>query len=175
MRDEIMKQKLCWTLVVMLALAVCVNAQDRSTRLPPDDPELYFAFIFFVDDFSKWLEAQSAAQPARRSALVKSAARYLHVDERDFPKIALACQGSAADLRRLGDQARQYWQDETHNNRQPDPVKVGQLEAQRRAAIEQGVTQMQRLLSKPAWRELRNHINGEHRERIQKIARKRSP
>ena len=56
-------------LVPALLLSASASADNRAIHPAKDDPALCSSFFFFVEDFSGWLEARAAAEPATQFAL----------------------------------------------------------------------------------------------------------
>ena len=80
----------------LAALSFAGSAADQKTHPPQDDPVLYSSFFFFMEDFGAWLDARVAAAPASKTKLMQSAARYLHIDPTELPKVTATCRSLAA-------------------------------------------------------------------------------
>jgi hypothetical protein len=147
--------------------AVTAFGQPK-TLLPVDHPELYASYCFFMEEFGKSLDARGTTISAtNKTKLMQSAARYLKVDVTEIPKLTAACQTVTARLRQIGADAAQYRDGESKNHRDPDRDIVLNFEAQRRAAIQDGISQMRQALSAKGWNGLQTHINGEYRAGVQ--------
>jgi hypothetical protein len=150
-------------LVPRLALA------QKEPDLQPDDPELYYSFIFFMEDFGKWLDANNQQRPAHKADLMRSAARYLKVDANELPKLVATCSTLAATIRQLENQARSDAQIAFKNGNPPDYPARQAFAAKRQAAIQDATSQIQAALSHGSWDRLRSHINGEHRASLHRL------
>lgn len=139
-------------------------------QLAVDDPELYSSFFFFMEDFSGWLDSRGAANPAAKTKLMQSAARYLKVNVNELPNVTASCRSAAANLRQISVDARGYQDGEAKNGRAPDVAMMAQFEAKRQAAIQSGTAQLKQTLSAASWNGLHSHINGEHRASQQMLA-----
>ena len=144
---------------------VCFGAEPQA-RLQKDHPELYSSFFFFVEDFSKWLDARVTQIPANKTKLMQSAARYLKVDPSELPKLTAFCRSVAATLRQIGGDGQKYWDGEQKLQHSPDAEKMRQFSVKRQAAIQAGIDQLKNQLSKASWDGVYAHINGKHRASI---------
>jgi hypothetical protein len=119
---------------------------------PQDDPEVHYSFFIFMDGFGQWLDGRAQANPARRTTLMESAARYLKISPAELPKVIAACRTAVSELKAIETQSQAYWRGEVQKGKAPENVRAKQFEAMRQAAIQTG----------------RTHINGAHRLRIQR-------
>lgn len=149
--------------LVLLTMIATHAVGQKQPPLPTDDPELYYSFFFFMEDFGEWLDMRAVQASDRQAALTASAARYLKVDVDDLPALISSCQSTAADLRIISNDARQYWVSESAKGRHPDPASLRSFEAKRQTAIQDGIDRLQRTLSKSSWTGIHSHINGTHR------------
>jgi hypothetical protein len=157
-------------MLAFLGLFAVPSPGQTKRKLPPDDPELYSGFFFFVENFAGWLDARQAAIPASKARLTQSAAaHYLNVDMNELAKVTARCRAVAANLRQIGLEAQQYWQGEVKNHRSPDAATVRQFAARRQAAIQAGINQLKQELSSGSWKGLQTHINNEHRTGLQVV------
>lgn len=130
-----------------------------------DDPSLYASFFFVMENFSTWLDARGAALPANKAKLMQSAARYLHIDVNELPKVSATCQSFAAMIRQINTNARNSVSS-AEKNKLPNLATLHGFEAQRQAAIQAGINQLRQQLSAASWNGLTAHINGDHRNSI---------
>ena len=155
--------------LVTLAGLVQTNLASAQQVVHPvtNDSSLYGSFFFVMEDFSAWLDARGVTVPANRTKLMQSAARYLHIDVSELPKVSATCQSFAATIRRINTNARSYVDSSVSGKKLPEPALLRGFEAQRQAAIQSGISQLRQQLSVASWNGLTAHINGEHRNSIQ--------
>jgi hypothetical protein len=135
---------------------------------PADDPEVHYSFFVFMDGFGQWLDGRVQANPARKTKLMESAARYLKITPAELPKVIDASRTAVKELKAIEAQSQTYWRGEVQKGSAPDNARARQFEALRQAAIQTGRVRLQQALSPASWSGLRSHINGEHRLGIQK-------
>jgi hypothetical protein len=153
------------SIIPLVFLAAQAQAQAPAT-LPPDHPDVYYSFFFFMEDFGKWLDLRATQAPERREALFASAARYLKVDAKELPALTSACQSVASSLRQINRDAHQYRTRIIAAGGKPDPAVTESYEASRQAAIQTGTLEIRSALSPASWSGLHSHINGTHRALI---------
>lgn len=151
--------------VSFLMLAAATFGQKGPP--PPDDPEVHYSFLIFMDSFGQWLDTRVQANPARKAKLMESAGRYLKITPAELPKVIEACRVAVAELKAIESQSQQYWRGEVQKGKVPDKGRAQQFETMRQAAIQAGRVRLQQALSPATWVSLQAHINGEHRLAIQ--------
>jgi len=143
--------------------------QTAGTLLPPDHPEVYHSFFFFMESFSQKLDEIAQRTPERKTQVMASAARYLKVDEKELPQLFATCRSVAAQLRQIGDDARQFARSESANNEFPRTGSSQDFATRRHATIQAGSDEMKRVLSPGSWTGLHAHINGDYRRSIRQL------
>src|SRR5437879_5983439 len=134
-------------IMMPLASAQTLALNGQGSHLSKGDPSLYSSFVFFVEDFSAWLDARWTAEPARKVILAESAARYLKVEPTDLPRVTATCRSVAAVLRRIDIAAHNYVQTLAANNGAPDVETMGDFEKRRQAAITAGLNELRQGIS----------------------------
>jgi len=166
----IMKAKTIGAVGLLGFLSTAGAFGQQKTLLPVDHPELYASYFFFMEEFGKSLDARGATiSPANKTKLMQSAARYLKVDATEVDKLTVTCQTVTARLRQIGVEDAQYREGESKNHRAPEKKIIQKFEAERQAAIQDGIKQMKQVLSAKGWSGLQAHINGEHRAGVEVV------
>ena len=127
------------TVVFVVWSSAAIAFDDDAIHPPKDDPELYSSFFFFMDDFGSWLERRAADEPASKTKLIESAARYANVQPTDFPRLSATCHAVAATLKRINLEAHNYVQGLASDGQAPDVERIREFEAQRQKAIQSGL------------------------------------
>lgn len=146
--------------IVSAAAVLSFAAMATGQKVHPkqDDPILYSSFCFFMEDFSPWLDARAAAVPANKTKLMQSAARYLHVDPSELPKVAATCKSLAATLRQINLTAHNYYQTAVKNRQPLDSATLSSFDTQRQVAIQSGINKLRQELSAAGWSGLYAHL-----------------
>jgi len=152
--------------LVLLAGCTTHAFSQKKATLPPDHPEVYYSYFFFIEGFGDWLDAQAGQGPAKKSQVMASAARYLKIDVNELPRLIATCRLVTAKLRQLDGDSRRESAAATANGQGHDPWAAQARAAKRQAAIENGVAQLQQALSATSWSAVYGHINGAHRASI---------
>jgi hypothetical protein len=147
-------------------LSSAATSTGQSVHPAQDDPVLYSSFSFFMENFSAWLDARTAAVPASQTKLTQSAARYLNIDPSELTTVTTICKSLAATLRQINATAHTYYQTAISNNQVPSAAALAAYEAQRQTAIQSTISQLQQELTAADWASLHAHINGGHRQSI---------
>src|SRR5712692_4361183 len=94
----------------LLLVASCMAQSPTPAPVTPpaDDPEVFFSFFTFHDDFSRWLDQRNAADPAGRNKRTQAAARLFGVSESELPKISVVTRSVAARLTALRGEVQGY-------------------------------------------------------------------
>jgi AraC-like DNA-binding protein len=162
------QEPLALSILACVLVSKVVSAQQYQPDFLPDGPELYYSFIFFMEDFGKWLDANNQQRPAHKADLMQSAARYLKVDVNELLKIVATCTALAVSIRQLETQMRNDVQTAIKNGNPPDYPARQVLAAKHQAAIQDAINQMQTAISLASWIGLKTYINGEHRASVHK-------
>ncbi|HEY3840607.1 MAG TPA: hypothetical protein VGL72_28740 [Bryobacteraceae bacterium] len=147
------------------AIAAPTFGQNKG-GLPRDHPELYYSYFLFIEGFGNWLDSQGAQAPGSQAKLMASAARYLKIDVRELPTLIATCRSVSANLRQIGEDSRRALADEAAAGKGRDLLALQVRADRRRAAIQDGISQLQQALSAAGWNAVHAHINGAHRASV---------
>jgi len=142
---------------------------------PPDHPEVYYSFLAFHDDFSRWLEQRNLANPAGAVRRAQAAARRFGVPEGELPKIALVSRNAAVELQALAAEMRVFIDQKRPDRQRPERAAFQQFEARRQQIIASAVGQLRTTLTAEGWHALHRYINEQHRLSMRQLKAARRP
>lgn len=157
------------SVAVTLCLAQTPSTLPSGVNPPPDDPEVYYSFFYFHDDFSGWLDRRIATSPARAPKLRQGAARLFGVQESELPRISSATRPVAASLRALSVELQAYVDQTRAKDQGPDRAVFRQFETRRQQIISSGIDQLRAALTPEGWTALHAYINGQYRRSVRQV------
>lgn len=166
---------MCTAALCSLAGGLVLAQQSGATPLAPDSAELYTAFFYFHDDFSRWLDQTKAAAPAvagpvsAAQALDLSVAAHFKIDNADLGKMTGVTQSVMAQFKIIDRDWQTYFNSRAKYEQFPDPATLQQFAQRRSQAAMDGVSQLQKVLSPSSWTGLHDYINNIHRPRYRNV------